>query len=292
MEHLYKSIYTLIARTTSDLPEDVENALERARRSEMSVNAAKALDVILQNSRIAREQTKPICQDTGTLAFWVEAPPSIELEDFKETLYACVRDATKAGLLRQNCVDPATGRNTANNLGPSFPLIHWEPVSSSDAIRVTLIQKGGGCENTGQQFSLPDTRIGASRNFEGVRRCALHAVKNSQGFGCPPSVMSVCIGGDRATGYVETKKAFLRQIGRRNAIPEIGQLEERILKESNNLAIGPMGFGGSNTLLDVFVSIAGRVPASYFVTISFMCWAFRRRSIVLNNDGSISNWQT
>lgn len=137
--------------------------------------------------------------------------------------------------------------------------------------------KGGGSENMSRQYSLPDAALGAGRDLEGVRRCVLDAVVKAQGYGCAPGILGVCIGGDRATAYETAKCQLLRPLNEKPS-----DFESRLLKEANSLGIGPMGLGGKTTLLGVKVAFRPRVPASFFVTVAYMCWACRRRTIMVS----------
>lgn len=134
-----------------------------------------------------------------------------------------------------------------------------------------------------RQYSLPDAALGAGRDLEGVRKCILDAVQKIQGYGCAPGILGVCIGGDRATGYEVAKEQLLRPLdeSEKTGRTSILTLEKKILREANELGIGPMGLGGKTTLLGVKIASRPRVPASFFVTIAYMCWACRRRSITL-----------
>ena len=279
-----EQLLSLVVKTSVDLPHDVEGALEKALSlSEKGSGEEAALRTMLSNAAMAREKRMPICQDTGTLMFVVEASSRLKRNDFQEAAEWAVAEATRLGVLRQNCVNSLTGKNTGNNLGVGSPVVHWHETGGAVS-RVTLMLKGGGSENMGIQYSLPDSTLGAGRNLEGVRRCVLDAVHRAQGQGCAPGILGVCIGGDRATGYVESKLQLLRKIGERSSEPELAELEERLLKEANSLGIGAMGFGGKTTLLDVFIGWRCRLPASYFVSISYMCWCCRRQTIVLTEN--------
>ena len=279
-----EQLLSLVVKTSIDLPHDVETALERALTlSENGSGEASALRTMLSNAAMAREKRMPICQDTGTLMFVVEASSTLKRKAFQEAAEWAVAEATRLGVLRQNCVNSLTGKNTGNNLGIGSPVVHWHETDGAVS-RVTLMLKGGGSENMGIQYSLPDSTLGAGRNLEGVRRCVLDAVHRAQGQGCAPGILGVCIGGDRATGYVESKLQLLRKIGERSPEPELAELEERLLKEANSLGIGAMGFGGRTTLLDVFIGWRCRLPASYFVSISYMCWCCRRQTMELTED--------
>ena len=279
-----EQLLSLVVKTSIDLPHDVEAALEKALTlSENGSGEASALRTMLSNAAMAREKRMPICQDTGTLMFVVEASSTLKRNVFQEAAEWAVAEATRLGVLRQNCVNSLTGKNTGNNLGVGSPVVHWHETDGAVS-RVTLMLKGGGSENMGIQYSLPDSTLGAGRNLEGVRRCVLDAVHRAQGQGCAPGILGVCIGGDRATGYVESKLQLLRKIGERSPEPELAELEERLLKEANSLGIGAMGFGGRTTLLDVFIVWRCRLPASYFVSISYMCWCCRRQTMELTED--------
>ena len=197
--------------------------------------------------------------------------------------------ATKKGYLRQNSVDSLTGKNDGTNVGPGAPTFHLHQHRSPE-ISVKLVLKGGGCENVGAQYSLPDDAFQANRDLDGCRNAILDAVLQAQGKGCGPGVLGVCIGGDRATGYELSKTQFLRLLDDRNPEPKLDALEQDILKTANELGIGPMGFGGKTTLLGVKICAANRVPASYFVSVSYMCWAFRRQGVTLDAEGKIGKW--
>ncbi|MCQ2397386.1 MAG: fumarate hydratase, partial [Lentisphaeria bacterium] len=172
---------------------------------------------------------------------------------------------------------------TGNNLGYDSPVFHWEE-SEDDESRVaeiTVLLKGGGSENMGIQYSLPDAELGAGRDLNGVRKCILDAVFRAQGKGCAPGILGVAIGRDRAGGCEEAKKQLLRRIGERSAVPELAELETRCLREANSLGVGPSGLGGKCAVLDVFVGSRTRHPASFFVTVCYNCWCVRRQTMTL-----------
>ena len=285
MEHtlLAAKLLALVTRASVDLPADVEDALSRAQVQAMPGGSeSQCLTTMLSNVVLARQKMLPLCQDTGTLFFLVEAPTWLQRGDFEQAAAWAIAEATTRGVLRQNCVNALTGRNTGNNLGYGSPVIHWHD-SASTELRVTLMLKGGGSENMGAQYSLPDHGIQAGRDLDGVRRCILDAVWRAQGQGCAPGILGVAFGGDRVTSYEESKFQLLRKIGERSSEPELAALEERVLREANSLGIGPMGFGGQTTLLDVFIGWRCRLPASFFVSISYMCWCCRRQTMIIKH---------
>ena len=279
------ALLELIRLTSTDLPPDVEAALHQARAREQPDSAAAgALDSILENVSLAREKSSPICQDTGTPLFYVRYPAGWSPRQLRGQVRQAVAVATKKAYLRPNAVDSLSGKNSGDNLGgEAFPTIHFEEVDSDD-LTVELILKGGGCENVGAQVSLPDDRLSAGRDLEGVRRVVLDAVHRAQGQGCAPGILGVAIGGDRGSSFAASKEVLLRPLDDVHPQAELAELEARLLQEGNQLGIGPMGFGGETTLLGVKVTDLHRLPASFFVSVSYMCWAYRRRRMVVHGD--------
>jgi fumarate hydratase class I len=289
MDSLRASLVELIRVTSSELPADVVRALAESRRREPSgTNAADALAVIGDNLDLAKRKRQPICQDTGAILFHVQAPVGYDQLAFADTAAAAVRDATAQGTLRQNSVDSLTGDNSGDNLGPGSPDLHFHPWRS-DRVEARLMLKGGGCENVGAQYALPDPRCGG-RDLAGAENAILDAVLQAQGLGCGPGVLGVCLGGDRASGYAHSKEQFLRRLDDANPDPLLAGLEARVIDKANRSGIGPMGFGGAVTLLGCKVGALNRVPASFFVTVSYMCWAFRRQGVELSPAGAIARW--
>jgi fumarate hydratase class I len=286
MRDFTSELLELIRLTSTDLPKQVEERLKAALANEEPGSAAQAaLETILKNVAMTRKNSTPICQDTGTPIFYIQAPTSVDKEELTSQIRNAVKLATEKSYLRPNAVDPVTGKNTGNNLGDKhFPSIHFQ-TSENDVFTIDLILKGGGCENVGAQYSLPDYELNADRDLEGVRKVALDAVFCAQGEGCAPGFLGIAIGGDRGTSYAASKEVFLRDPDDTNQNAELEQLENLITAQANQLGIGPMGFGGKSTLLDTKIASTYRLPASFFVTISYMCWAFRHhKMIVQSND--------
>jgi len=285
MQDLTQAFLELIRLASTDLPPDVEAALRQAREREEPGSAAQgALDAILRNVEMARLHSTPICQDTGTPLFYVRHPAGWSTRQLRDQIRAAVAEATARAYLRPNAVDAISGKNSGNNLGDeAFPTIHFEEIEGDEMV-VDLMLKGGGCENVGAQYSLPDNRLGAGRDLEGVRRVVLDAVHRAQGKGCAPGVLGIAIGGDRGSSFLGSKETLLRPLDDRNSDPRLAELETKLYEQANQLGIGPMGFGGKTTVLGVKARGMHRLPASFFVSVSYMCWAHRRRRMIVRGD--------
>ena len=275
-------ITALIRETSCSLPDDVERALKTALRREVrGKSAAVVLATILDNVKLARRKATPLCQDTGTLTFFVDE--RLRRRVTPELLKRAVAKATAEGILRKNTIDAVSGKSYDDNCADGAPVVHYVAKAEGEKPSVTLLMKGGGSENMSRQYSLPDAALGAGRDLAGVRKCLLDAVVKTQGYGCAPGILGVCIGGDRATGFETAKEQLLRPLGKagESADPTLRKLEAQICREANTLGIGPMGLGGKTTLLGVRIAAKPRVPASFFVTVAYLCWAARRRTTFL-----------
>jgi fumarate hydratase class I len=283
--NLTDALLELVRRTSTDLSPDVVEVLTAAREREEPGSAARgALDTILQNVELSRDNSTPICQDTGTPIFYVKHPEGWSTRMLRHQIRQAVVQATARSYLRPNAVDAITDKNSGNNLGDeAFPTIHLEEIEGDELI-VDLMLKGGGCENVGAQYSLPNTQLGAGRDLAGVRRVVLDAVYKAQGQGCAPGILGVAIGGDRGSSYYASKETLFRKMDEPNPDPSLSQLEGRLMQEANQLGIGPMGFGGKTTVLGVKMQGMHRLPASFFVSVSYMCWAHRRRRMVVRGE--------
>jgi fumarate hydratase class I len=285
-----KNLLELIRRTATDLPADVETALKKALKDERRRSRARwGLEAMLANAAEARRAGLPICQDSGTLTFYLSVPGGSDTNALTARIRTAVARATRLGYLRQNTFDSVTGAPYATNIAHASPVVCFEQAARK-TVEVRLLMKGGGCENVGRQYSLPDAEFGADRDLEGVRRCVMDALWRAQGLGCAPGVVGVCVGGDRAAGYEHAKVQFLHKVGHRSRVRALARLEDRILRDSRRLGIGPLGMGGRTTLLGVHIGSLSRVPASFFVSVAYMCWAFRRRGAVLGPEGGLRRW--
>ncbi len=243
-------------------------------------SAASSLALMLENARQASEGSTPICQDTGALLFFIEYGPDYRQKEMEEAARTATIAATEKYYLRPNAVDSVTGKNSGNNLGEMFPYFHFDQ-RDEPGLRVRLMLKGGGSENVGAQYKLPDGGLKAGRDLEGVRRCVIDAVFNAQGKGCAPGVIGVGIGGDRGTSYLGSKEQLLRDLGDTNPDSTLAELETQLFGELNQLGIGPSGFGGKTTVLGVKIGKLHRLPACFFVSVSYVCWAYRKAAMTV-----------
>jgi fumarate hydratase class I len=306
---LIEPLVELIRRSSTTIPRDVREAIARAAEREAPDSGAQVtLRLLLDNMRLAESTSRPICQDTGALLFFVQHSRDYSQRAIKGAIQAALPLATQRCYLRPNAVDPITGRNSGDNTGDGVPYVEFEEVGqvgnlsnapkgaqvgsgqvdNLSCLEITLLQKGGGCENVSGQYSLPHASLGAQRDLEGVRRCILDGVHRAQGKGCAPGIIGVGIGGDRSTSYLVAKHQLLRRLDDRSPTPALAELEARLVGELNGLGIGPMGCGGRTTVLGVKTGIAYRVPACYFVSMAYMCWALRHHTMTVAPKGEVT----
>jgi fumarate hydratase class I len=294
LSSFFESVLSLIVETSTNLPPDVRAAMKIAMGQERAGNrSSQALAIIAENIDLAAEGEGAICQDTGMPTFKVKVPVGANQIEMKQQIHDAVVEATKRGKLRPNSVDSITGENSGDNLGPGTPIIHFEQWERND-IQIKLILKGGGCENTNAQYALPaelDHLGRADRSLTGVRKCILHAVWKAQGKGCAPGAVGVSIGGDRTSGYAHAKEQLFRTLDDVNPDNRLGELEASIMAEVNKLGVGTMGFGGRVSLIGCKIGTQNRLPASFFVSVAYDCWAFRRLGMELDaGTGAIKRW--
>ena len=289
MEHskLTEQILELIRRSSTQLPEDVRRALRAAAENEEDGSVARStLGKILENVELADRGSTPICQDTGTLICHVHYGPGYRQSQLRAAVESAAQQATQKSYLRPNAVHPVTGKNSGDNIGVGAPFIIFDE-RDEPGLEIALTQKGGGSENVSAQYSLPYAPLAAGRDLEGVRRVVLDAVYQAQGKGCSPGILGIGIGGDRGSSFLEAKAQLTRPLDDTNPDPQLAELEDRLLREGNELGIGPMGFGGKTTVLGVKIGVRHRHPASFFVSIAYMCWACRRAAMTVDDKGEV-----
>lgn len=289
-KNLFESILELLRITSTVIPDDVQKVILKAlKKEEKETSAEYAMNIIKANIQLAKTKSQPLCQDTGTIVIKVYHPAGFHKGKFKKICEKAIVKATELGYLRQNSVDSLTGKNDTMNIGPGHPQLHFME-HNKKSLSIKCMLKGGGCENVGAQYAMPYTPLEAGRDLDGVRKVILDAIQKAQGKGCGPGTLGVCIGGDRGTGHLHAKEQLMRKMDDVSSIKELAELEKDIVTTANKLGIGPMGFGGKTTLLGCKIGHLNRLPASYYVSISYMCWAFRRQGITLKSDFKIKDW--
>jgi len=282
-EKISDAVADLLGRAVIELPEDVENALRKAMEQEEGIAKTQFM-AIMKNLELAKQQRKPMCQDTGTPTFYLKVGINFPYIDvLEEAIIEGVKKATARVPLRPNAVDILTGKNSGDNTGRHIPYINWEIVKGDECI-ITAMPKGGGSEN---MSTLRMLKPGVG--IDGVKKFVVEWMVEAAGNPCPPTTVGVGIGGGADIAMKLAKKALLRKIGERHENKIIAEMEEELLKAINSVGIGAMGLGGKTTVLDVHIEVAHRHPASLPVAIAVQCWANRRKSIKIDKEGKIWN---
>ena len=276
--NLIQPILELYKKCATDLPSDVEEAIAAAQKQETADSpASNALKTVLENIKLAREEAIPICQDTGIPMFYVNYPAGMKQKEIREQIVEATKQATKEIPLRPNAVDTLSGKNTGDNKGDGIPASFFEEWDN-DYLEISLMLKGGGSENIGQQYKLTNRELKAARDIEGIKKCVIDAMFKAQGRGCSPNIIGVAVGGTKDGTMWLSKKLLLNKIGNRT------ELEQDLFQKLNSLGIGPLGLGGKTTVLDIKFKSLHRHPASFFVAVSFMCWAARRYKLIIKGE--------
>jgi fumarate hydratase subunit alpha len=274
--------FNILKQAVIYLPEDVKQALKKAYAEETSETGKTQLKAILDNIELAEKYQAPVCQDTGTIIFYLKAGAKAkDLDKIEEALINATRKATKEIPLRPNSVDPFTQKNSEDNTGRFIPFLHWEIVPG-DSLELTVMTKGGGSENVCVTGMLVP-----GEGIKGLKKFVVDAVIKAGAMPCPPDILGVAIGGGTDIAMKLAKKALLKPLNEPNPDPGIAELEREIFEAANMTGIGPMGLGGKTTVLGVHVDYAFRHPASFPAAVAFNCWAARRASAKINADGTV-----
>lgn len=273
-QELILKIIELYQKAATELPADIVLALKKYKKNEDHSRARNILNKIIENCEKAKKEKKPICQDTGTPIFYIKYPAGKYTQTaLKKIINKATQIATKKIPMRDNTVEALSGEAVKNT-----PIIHFEETRGKK-LKIDLMLKGGGSENVSVIYNLPYHKIKAKRNLDGVRKCVLYAISKAQGKGCPPYIIGAGIGRSIEEVFDLAKRQLLRKINDKNSHPELAKLEEKTLKEVNEMGIGPIGLGGKTTAIAVKAASGLRHPASYVVGISIGCWALRRQRI-------------
>ena len=257
-----------------NLGNDVLHAFDKAIEAEESATGIEVLKELKENARIAREEKAPICQDCGLAVVFIDIGQDVHITggDLKEAINEGVRQGYKDGYLRKSACHPVTRKNTGDNT----PAIIHIQIVPGDKMKIVFAPKGGGAENMSRV-----TMLTPAVGIEGVKDFVVNRVKESGSNPCPPTVIGVGVGGTFERSAILAKKAILRDIGNRNPDPELAKIEEEILTRINRLGIGPMGYGGNTTSLDVFLEIEPCHIASLPLAVNIQCHAARHKEAII-----------
>ncbi|MFW9916626.1 MAG: fumarate hydratase [Candidatus Thorarchaeota archaeon] len=276
-------VVDLLRLAATELPIDVSRTLKEALKNEGSSAAKTQLQAIVENFELALEETTPMCQDTGYPIFYVEIGEEVLLQakDLRVAIQKGTERATQEIPLRPNTVNPIVGGNPGTNLGKGAPFINFDIVKGS-RIKITAFPKGGGSENMSALGMLKP-----GQGISGIKKFVVDTVIAAGAQPCPPIIVGVGIGGGADIAMKIAKKQLLRPIGKRHSEKEIAKMEEELLQAINATGIGAMGVGGEYTALDVKVDYAMRHPATLPVGVAIQCWAGRRATAEIAEDGTI-----
>lgn len=261
----------LLVKAATKIPRDILKSLKKAYRVEDSFYAKSQLKLILKSLRISEKEAKLICQDTGTIHFYLKIGRAVKLPPKTND---CIVEAVKRGTssipLRPNMVHPLTRVNTRNNVGRGTPFLHLTLEPEIEGVELSLLLKGAGSENLSRTAVFKPTE-----KFESIRRFIIETVADAGGKGCPPYIVSVVLGGTLEEAMARARMNLLKPIGE-TGCEELKELEEELLEELNSLGIGVMGLGGKTTVLDVKLDYLHCHTASLPVAVQLQCWALRK----------------
>ncbi len=279
MRELYVATITsaveeLFISANIDLSESVIARLKGAIDEERSPAGQEVLHELLTNAQIAHDEHIPICQDTGLGVVFLEIGQDVHFTggDFTDAVTAGVRGAYKKGFLRKSCCDPFTRKNTGDNT----PAIIHTAVVPGDRVRIVAMPKGGGSENYSEARMLMP-----SQGVEGVEAFVLEMVRKGGPNPCPPITVGVGVGGNFETCALLSKEALVVPYGQRSPDGFTAELEARLLRRINELGIGPQGYGGTVTALDVHVLVMPCHIASLPVAVNIQCHVNRIKEITI-----------
>jgi fumarate hydratase subunit alpha len=270
VDEITAAVKQLCMDANYNLGEDVLSALETAIEEEQSPTGREVIKELMENATIAREEKAPICQDCGLAVVFVEIGQDVHFTggDLKEAVNEGVRQGYGDGYLRKSACHPITRKNTGDNT----PAITHFDIVPGDRVKIIVAPKGGGSENMSRV-----TMLTPAVGMEGVAEYVVTRVKESGSNPCPPTIIGIGVGGTFERSAILAKKALLRPLGQRNPDRELARIEEDILARINKLGIGPMGYGGTTTSLDVFLEMEPCHIASLPVAVNIQCHAARHK---------------
>ena len=279
-EKFITTIENFIAQTAICLNDDVVSRLEEMRDGEDSPLQMAIYDSHFENLKMAAEQRKPCCQDTGMLQFYIKAGSAFpHLDITAEAVTEAVRRATKSVPLRPNAVNYFDEKNTDDNTGERCPWIDWEIIPGSSVMEITLYFSGAGCSLPGQAKVFKP-----SDGMEAIIPFVFDVVCGAGVNACPPLLVGIGLGHNIENAASLSKKACLRQIGTCHPKPQGAELEKRIMDGLNNLGMGAQGLRGNSCVMGVHIKSSARHTATIACAVNVSCYMLRRGVIRLKSD--------
>jgi len=277
-EEIVKNVRDIIVYSASNLPEDELNAMKEAYENEKSPVSKEVLKQLLENADIASSEARPLCQDTGLAVFFVKVGADVKVVGglLRDAINEGTEKGYTEGYLRASTCEPFSRANLKDTVGYNLPAIIHFDIVEGDKIEIEYAAKGGGSENVSRARVFPPA-AGKDGVVEFVKECISDAGPNP----CPPITVGVGIGGTFEKAAISSKHALFRDLGTTNEDPEMADLEERMMIEINNLGIGSMGMGGSQTALAVHIESNPCHIASLPVSVNVQCHSSRHTHITI-----------
>jgi fumarate hydratase subunit alpha len=274
VDKIVSAIEKLFIDANYNLSDNVLDALSKAAEREGSPVGREVIKELIVNANLAREEHIPICQDTGLAVTFMEIGQDAHIVggSLVDAVAEGVRKGYKDGYLRKSCCDPLTRKNTGDN---TPPIVHTKIVPG-DKIKIVALPKGGGSENYGEVRMLVP-----SQGKNGVKSFVLDMVNKGGPNPCPPIIVGVGVGGNFETSALLSKEALMVPLGERSNDPVIAAIELELLDEINKTGIGPQGYGGTVTALDVHIKMMPCHIASLPVAVNIQCHAHRIKEIII-----------
>jgi fumarate hydratase subunit alpha len=274
VDEIIDALQKLFIDANVNLPADMLVAFDNAIDKETSPAGKEVLRELIRNAEIAKEEKIPICQDTGLAVTFLEVGQDVHIYGgrLEDAVNEGVRRAYNKGYLRKSCCDPFSRSNTGDNT----PAILHTKIVPGEHVKITVLPKGGGSENYGEVRMLTP-----SQGREGVKSFVLEMVRKGGPNPCPPIIVGVGIGGNFETSALLSKEALMVPLGTRNDDPSVAAFETELMAEINATGIGPEGYGGAITALDVHVRVMPCHIASLPVAVNIQCHAHRIKQATL-----------
>ena len=277
-DDVVNAVRDIILHCGTDLPQDTYDALKEAMETEKSPVSKEVIRQILENADIAKNEKRPLCQDTGLAVFFVKVGDDVKIKGglLKDAINEGTEKGYTEGYLRASTCEPFSRANLKDTVGYNLPaIIHFDLVAG-DKIEIEYAAKGGGSENVSRARVFPP-----AAGKEGIVEYVKEVISDAGGNPCPPITIGVGIGGTFEKAVISSKHALFRDLGIKNEDPEMAELEEKILEEVNKLGIGAMGMGGSKTALAVHIESNPCHIASLPVSVNVQCHSSRHTHITI-----------